>query len=250
MARRALPARPVRLLLVTAVATLLIACGRIAMRLNTSAELARASEPFQHAPQHARLRLLIVGDSTAVGTGSSRASHSLAGLLADAFPALAIENRARDGATFDEIVAQLDGDDRVDAVLVQAGGNDVIRLRNLAALRADVARVAEAASRRADLVVLMPAGNVGNAPLFAPPVSWLMTARSRRLHTIVRNVAKTAGATYVNLFHEAQDDPFVLRPELNAADGLHPSDPGYRVWFDALVTQAGLDARFAAARAE
>jgi lysophospholipase L1-like esterase len=250
MPGRVLSRRPVRVLLVTGMALVLIACGRVAMRLNTSVELARASEPFQHAPDRARLRLLIVGDSTAVGTGASDASLSLAGLLADAYPLLAIENRARDGATFDEIVAQLDGAGQVDAVLVQAGGNDVIRLRSLAALRADVTRVADAARRRTNWVVLMPAGNVGNAPLFAPPVSWLMTARARRLHAIVREVATREGVTYVNLFHEARDDPFALFPELNAADGLHPSNAGYRVWFDALVTQAGLAKRFAAARVE
>ena len=36
--------------------------------------------------------------------------------------------------------------------------------------------------------------------------------------------------------------------ELNARDGLHPSDAGYRVWFDQLMAQADLAGPLAAAR--
>ena len=95
----------------------------------------------------------------------------------------------------------------------------------------------------------MPAGNVGNAPFFFAPVSWLMTQRSRELHRYVQDSAARTGAAYVNLFHESRDDPFVKDPSLNAIDGLHPSDAGYRVWFGELMAQARLDARLAPARA-
>ena len=44
-------------------------------------------------------------------------------------------------------------------------------------------------------------------------------------------------AVYVRLFKDRSTDPFVLRPELNASDGLHPSDAGYRVWWEALREQ-------------
>jgi lysophospholipase L1-like esterase len=52
----------------------------------------------------------------------------------------------------------------------------------------------------------------------------------------------------VNLFHERGADPFVARPELNAGDGLHPSDAGYQVWFNELLLQAELARLLAAAR--
>ncbi len=195
------------------------------------------------------LRLLIVGDSTAVGTGATAPEASLAGLLADHFPRLQIVNRARDGAKFAGLLTQLDGEERVDMVLVMAGGNDVVRLSGLAALQSDVDRVMQRARERAELVVLMPAGNVGNAPFFFAPVSWLMTWRSRHLHARASEAASSHGAVLVDLFRESADDPFVLRPELNAADGLHPSDAGYRVWFSELMAQAALSRRLSAALA-
>jgi lysophospholipase L1-like esterase len=221
-------------------ALLLVASGCAVWQVGKSIDLAKRSEPWQQAPDRATMRLLIVGDSTAVGTGASLSARSLGGLIGQSHPRLLIENRARDGARFSEVAEQLGGSDRFDAVLVQAGGNDVIRLRRLDSLQADVANVAELARRRADWVLLMPSGNVGNAPFFFPPVSWLMTHRSRALHRFVEDAAARTGAVYVNLFHERAVDPFVIDKALNASDGLHPSDAGYAVWLRALLTQSDL----------
>lgn len=245
------PTRLATLLLITGGAVLLTLSGCAVWRIAESAELARRSEPLQQTPAEATVKLLIVGDSTAVGTGASSAQHSLAGLLAQDHPMLRIDNRACDGAKFSDVLRQLSGlgvADRYDLVLVQAGGNDVIRLRDLDALRSDIEQVTARARQHSDRVILMPAGNIGNAPFFFPPLSWWMTRRARDLHAFVRTAAAQHGAAYVNLFHERAADPFVLRPELNASDGLHPSDAGYRVWFDQLMAQADLAGPLAAAR--
>jgi len=54
---------------------------------------------------------------------------------------------------------------------------------------------------------------------------------------------------YVSLFEERENDPFAQQRDLNAKDGLHPSDAGYRLWLDQLMLQADLQQRLAAARA-
>ena len=227
---------------------LMLSAGCAAWRVGQSMDMARRSEPFKQTPPLPALRLLVVGDSTAVGTGASVPAHSVAGLIARDHPALLIANRAQDGARFEQVAAQLAAGGRFDIVLVQAGGNDVIRLRGLDAMRADIDRVAEAARERADTVIFMPAGNVGNAPFFFAPWSWWMTHRARAMHRHVVAAAARTGAVYVNLFHERETDPFVLVPSLNADDGLHPSDAGYRTWWQALAAQAGMAQRLAAAR--
>lgn len=220
--------------------------ARAAWQLHESARLVRLSKPLQRSPVQPSLHMLIVGDSTAVGTGATTPDDSVAGLLGRHFPHLHIDNRARDGAKFADLLEQLDSDVHFDMVLVMAGGNDVVRMRGLVALERDIDRVIHRARQRADLVVLMPAGNVGNAPFFFPPVSWLMTARSRRLHAFASDAARRHDVVLVNLFRKAADDPFVQQPGLNATDGLHPSDAGYRVWFDELMTQAALPDRLSA----
>ncbi len=234
---------------VLAALVVLTTSGCAAWRIKQSVELARQSEPFQASPAGAGASLLVVGDSTGVGTGASSPATSLAGLIARDHPSLKIVNRAKDGAKFADIARQLDGagGERFDAVLVLGGGNDVIRLTPDTPLEENMARVAALARTQARLVVLMPSGNVGSAPFFFQPWSWLMTQRSKTLHRFVREVAQDNGAIYVNLYKDKSEDPFAQRPdELNAKDGLHPSDAGYRLWYAELNTQADFSRRLAA----
>lgn len=214
--------------------------GCAAWRIGESIDLARRSEPLQQHPGDPAKRLLVVGDSTAVGTGASSSASSLVGLIAKRHPDWYIENRARDGAKFSDVFDQLGGEGRFDMVLIQAGGNDVIRWVNLGALNRTIDQVTSAAGKRAPAVIVMPAGNVGNVPFFFAPVSWWMTQRSREMNRFVREAATRHGALYVRLFHERDDDPFAQRTELNARDGLHPSDAGYAVWFEELSRQTKL----------
>jgi len=226
---------------------LLTTSGCAAWRIRQSVELARQSEPFRLKPAGAMAALLVVGDSTAVGTGASAPTASVAGLISRDHSRLTIVNRARDGARFADIVSQLENEEKFDVILVLGGGNDVIRFTRSVLLEQDIARTAELARTRAPLVVFMPAGNVGSAPFFFAPWSWWMTERSRKLHGFVRQAVADNGALYVNLFKEKADDPFAQRPdELHARDGLHPSDAGYRLWYGELNAQAGLSGRLAA----
>lgn len=74
-----------------------------------------------------------------------------------------------------------------------------------------------------------------------------MAQRSRDLHQQVRQATADNGALYVNLYKEKSKDPFAQRAdELNAQDGLHPSDAGYRVWYSELNAQADFSNRLAA----
>ncbi len=238
--RRRVRSRSGMVVALAGVAVLLVLSGCAAWRLGQAKALAQRSDPLSQRPAEPAVRMLIVGDSTAVGTGASSPQTSLAGLIAREYPRLLIDNRGRDGALLAEVATQLAIDEQFDVVLVLAGGNDVIRMRDRDAMRTDIEKIANAAAARAPLVVMMPSGNVGNAPFFFPPVSWLMASRSRALHGYVASSAARSGLVYVNLFRERSSDPFVADPSLNASDGLHPSDAGYRNWWGELQQQAAL----------
>jgi len=213
-----------------------------ARRLDTSARLARQAQPLSQQRPQPRLRLLVVGDSTAVGTGASGPAQSLVGLIAADHPDWQIHNLAANGAKFADVLQQLQrAPVGYDQVLVLAGGNDVMRFTGMDELREQLAQTVALARQRATRVVLMPCGNVGHAPFFMPPVSWLMGWRSRQLHALVAALAQRTGSVYVRLLKPADTDPFVAQPDaLNAADGLHPSDAGYRQWYAELRAQGGL----------
>lgn len=234
---------------VLAVLAVAAGVGRAAWRIRQSLGLMRESRPLQAFPPGATARLLIVGDSTAVGTGASCAANSLAGLIARRHPHLAIVNRGVDGARFADIARQLDRREQFDAILVLGGGNDVMRMTGRQALAHSIAKAVELARAQARQVMVMPPGNVGNAPFLFAPLTWMMARRTKFLHDLVRQAADACGAVYVNLYYDKADDPFAQRPdEYIAADGLHPSDAGYRIWYDALNTQAGLANRLTAVR--
>jgi lysophospholipase L1-like esterase len=231
------------------VLTLVALSGCAVWNIQESKELARASVPFQNTPVAARRGMLVVGDSTGAGTGASSPETSLPGLIAADNPGLRIVNHARVGAKFRDLPQQMAGTGEFDVVLIMAGGNDVLRLTGSDALQADVLEATRKAREHAPTVIVLPPGNVGNAPFFFAPWSWLMRSRAQSLHTTVREVAAQTGAVYVNLYKDRADDPFAQEPKrYNAEDGLHPSDAGYRLWYSALKVQAQMDQRLAAAR--
>lgn len=219
----------------------------MALRIRNAIALSRAIAPLQAEPPNATAQLLLVGNRTAVGTGASAVGASVGGLIAQQHPRARIVNRACVGAKFADIVRQLEPPQRFDLILILGGGNGVIRLTGNAALQTDVGRALQLASERADTVVLMPAGKFGNTPFFPQPLAWLMHQRSLKLHAIARHAAASANAIYVNGYNETHEDPFARHARrLNAADGLHPSDDGYQLWFSALQDQAALSQGLAA----
>ncbi|MBB6559845.1 lysophospholipase L1-like esterase [Acidovorax soli] len=225
---------------VAAGALLLTGCAP--WRLMTASDLAKASRPYAAQPAQPERRILVVGDSTAVGTGAARPEDSLAGRIGAAHPRWQIDNLARNGAKFEDVQAQLEqARPGYDLVLVLAGGNDVIRLTSEQQLHGHMEQAIRTAKARGKQVVLMPCGNVGHAPLFMPPVSWFLEGRSKRLHATAQAVALESGVRYIRLLKPRAQDPFVQRADaLHAADGLHPSSAGYQQWYEELLRQEGL----------
>lgn len=216
--------------------------GCMAHRLSVAKELAARAQAFTAAPAQPERSLLVVGDSTGLGTGADSPQDSVAGRIGAAHPRWLIDNLAENGAKAADVVKQLEGvHQRYDLVLVMAGGNDVMRLTSANHLRQNLVHMVRLAQGHAPTVVLMPMGNVGHAPFFFSPVSWLMSRRSKELHAMVQQIASESGARYVRLLQPAKTDPFALEPKkMHAADGLHPSSQGYAEWYSELVRQGGL----------
>jgi lysophospholipase L1-like esterase len=212
-------------------------------------DLAHTSIPFEAHPVTPRATLLVVGDSTGVGTGADNPADSVAGRLGADFPDTRIDNQAVNGARTKDVLGQLERAPlrHYDAILVQVGGNDALRFTNLDALAGDIDAVLDAAARRSDYIALMSTGDLGEAPAIPWPLDTVFSKRARAVRDRFAAAAEAHGADYVDLFAPAGDNPFARDPDrYYASDGLHLSGAGYGIWYERLRAATALPGHLAA----
>lgn len=210
--------------------------GCAVWRLPQARRIAETAQAYTQQPSAPSRRLVVLGDSTAVGTGADDPRLSVAGRIGQAHPDWRIDNFAVNGAKVSDVPEQLTlAGSGLDMVLIMVGGNDVIRLSSWDPLQATLLALVARAQQGGARVVLMPCGDVGRAPLFLPPFSSWLNHRSTTLHAVFDAVGRSTGVPVVDLRVPRAQDPFVQAPDqYHAADGLHPTDAGYGVWFDKL----------------
>ncbi|MFO0702504.1 MAG: GDSL-type esterase/lipase family protein [Candidatus Andersenbacteria bacterium] len=203
--------------------------------------LAQQARPFEQAGAStgagANLRILVAGDSTAVGTGVLDPATSVAGLIGARYPGATVVNRSKNGLEVHEIAALLPAPpERFDVVVLLACGNNILHRTPLDKLPADVNDLLDRARKLSDHVVLMPPGMFATAPIFPWPVNAFFGQRSRQVRDIARAAAKSHQVAYVDLLRPADKDPFAQDPKrYYSADGFHPGVAGYADWFTQLL---------------
>ena len=213
---------------------LVYAVAIVAWRIHVGSAIADAAQPFERVVPDAAQRILLVGDSTGVGTGALDPTLSTAGQFGEAYPNAEIINRSRNGRKIHETLAVLDefSGQHFSLVMIQIGGNDIIRFTPLPEVERDLVAMLEKARALSPNVVILHSGNVGAAPFFPRPWDLLWTARAREVRALYLRTVPEHGAHYVGLFQERRDDTWLKEPaRYYAVDGLHPSALGYADWF-------------------
>jgi lysophospholipase L1-like esterase len=183
------------------------------------------------------LRLLVVGDSTAMGTGVPKLEDGVPGqlgrlLVAAPSPVGSVAWRAvgRNGATAAEVLAEF-GTPAVaahfDLAVVMVGWNDALRLRSggefTRALGAMLDKL-HAASPDARLVVVAPP-EFGRFASLPNPLRWALGRHARGLTRRAEQVARRRSAVMAPGF----DGRSV------ASDQFHPDAAGYRTVAEGIV---------------
>ena len=191
------------------------------------------------------LRLLIGGESTAVGVGVSTHGEGLAGQTARALAAatgrgVSWRIRGRSGASARHLVAEfIEPAVPIDAdvVVIALGVNDTISVspvgRWVDALEGLRQRIRAASPAAAIVLSGVPPMQI--FPAFPAPLRHVLGLRARVLdRAAIRWAAGHAGVTHVPHLTTPPGDV----PEMFCADRFHPSALGYARWGAALAAAA------------
>lgn len=189
----------------------------------------------------ARLRIVVVGESTVSGVGARTHTHSLPGRLAAALGAslhVSVGWKAvgQSGANAREAANLVDEGlvhgargargERFDCAFVALGVNDVIERTPLARWKGDVAALAELMIARHGVrsVVLLGVPPMHRFPALPQPLRAFLGARAQELDAELAALA----AERAELLHVPTpvDGPL----EYFCADRFHPSEAGYAAW--------------------
>jgi lysophospholipase L1-like esterase len=193
------------------------------------------------------LRLVLLGDSSALGVGVDQVSDTIGGqlarLLAEGGRLGATERQVRlssvgvvgsrstDLAT--QVARALLGE-RPDVAVILVGANDATALRRPAEAAAHLGMAVRRLREARVEVVVGTCPDLGAVRAIAPPLRQVAGWYGRRTARAQAAAVLSAGGTVVDLGAEAGP---VFRADAGTLcyDGYHPSADGYRVWAHALL---------------
>jgi len=209
---------------------------RIIIGSQKAVQAGKKVKPVSQSILGSTANLLVIGDSTSYGTGATSQANSLVGMLAADYSKISIVNASENAMNVAQVKDKMCSmlDQKFDIVMIHVGGIDSLKLTPLDTLRSDLETIFSTANNMgAKITVLVSVNNVGSVPLFRFPLSVMYTYRSRQVSQLCDDVCRAQGALHVPLFTEVQEEPLFSEGGGHfSADGIHPNDVGYKIWYD------------------
>ena len=201
------------------------------------------------------LRLLLLGDSIAYGTGARRPEDTLGrrlsrALTADGFD-VDLHVLAVPGAVSADLARQVRRAETLaaDLAVVVVGANDLARFVPPAQAAAALGAAVTGLRAHGTEVVVVPAPDMSSVPFVPPAFRPVVQAACAQLQRLQAQAAEAAGGR-VAAVAAAVASLFTADPALFSADRFHPSSAGYSAIAEALtpfVVAAARDRREEAA---
>jgi lysophospholipase L1-like esterase len=208
-------------------------------------------------PTAAPLRLVLLGDSSALGVGVDQVSDTVGGRLAELLAGgsgtgarrIELSSVAVSGSRGEDLGTQVSRallGEPPELAVILVGTNDAISLRRPGDASAHLAAAVRRLRDAGVVVIVGTCPDLGAVRAFAPPLRQLLGLLGRRLARTQSAAVIEAGGVPVDLAVRAGP---VFRADAGTLcrDGFHPSADGYRVWahalFPAVAEAAGVTSR-------
>jgi lysophospholipase L1-like esterase len=227
------------------VSTALIQAAVFWRGVQRARSLAAQARRYERRLASKGLSILILGDSTGVGVGANLPEESIAGLLAADFPDADIVNISESGARVTHAIAQAkrcnDANLHFDLAILHLGGNDIVQATPIDKLSESCETLMVALQSLAPRAVWLGPPNLGIAPLFPPPYSWVLAARSRAAAAVFAQCAARHNVSFIDFSAPAHAQHFKGRRGKHfAIDGFHPNSSSYKYGYAAARQVMGL----------
>ena len=191
--------------------------------------------PFSRILTNPRKHVLVIGDSTSYGTGASSSEHSLVGLLGQEFPDIAITNKSKNALNLKELADRMqDIHGTYDVIQIHIGGIDTLSFTSDRSMLSSWERIyTRIQELKIPTTILVTVNNVGLGPFMKTCSSVLYRLRSRHMNRFFTKLAETYQIEHVSLYDLPGNDPLAKNPDvLFSKDKIHPSDAGYKLWYE------------------
>lgn len=228
----------ITIVLVAIVVMAVIDGVRVYLLIKKGEKIAKDAKTFERPMPGAPMRILVAGDSTAVGTGVTDPKDSIAGRLAQKYPTAEVVNVSINGLKLQGLVDLLATKNlgHFNLVVAQIGANDILRFTPLSEVERSLKTVLGRLTDLGDTVVILHSGNVGKAPFFPWYVRPFYSRRTMAVREIYLEETNRFQATYVDLATKKMDDLFANDPKrYYAPDYLHLTGEGYGLWYQAII---------------
>lgn len=195
-----------------------------------------------HRPQQPFVYVAL-GDSTVEGIGASHPSKSYAALvhsdLSRHYAPVEYHNFGKGGARVSDVVATqlskaVEAQPRL--ITLSIGANDIIKRTSLRLFRTELQRLLQTLREQTPALIVMtniPDFSFNNRiPASVKPVVRL---RIKQYNAIIRRAAAANGAVLIDTFKESAATALRF-PEAVSSDNFHPSDLGYTLWANVMLT--------------
>jgi lysophospholipase L1-like esterase len=181
------------------------------------------------------LRLMLLGDATALGVGVESAEQTLGGqlarMLADAGANVTLSTVAVAGARSGDLatqVARAQLGAKPDLAVIIVGTNDATHLVRPGEAAASLATAVRRLRDGGTPVIVGTCPDLGSARAIAPPLRQLAGWYGRRIARAQAGAARAAGAAVIDLGDQV-GPVFRADAGMLCHDGFHPSADGYQV---------------------